>query len=122
MTENNERADVTVVQREVPLIDPSNHDFKGERSQWAIDYETACEDGQLATVQSMVSSRKQTLLFLHPGLAHAPRAGQVEVAHYLLSVGAPIYYVRRTIQGFPSSMFSHSKDEDRCHINARGAL
>ncbi|KAJ6033864.1 uncharacterized protein N7446_007840 [Penicillium canescens] len=75
---------------EVPLIDPSDHDFKGKRSQWALEYEAACEDGHLATVKSMVSSRKHTPLFLHSGLTYALCAGQVEVADYLLSVGAPI--------------------------------
>jgi hypothetical protein len=105
---------------EVPLIDASDHDFKGKRSRWALDYETACEDGQLATVQSMVSTRKHTPLFLHSGLTYAICAGQVELtissplAHPSRVVRRTTSYVHPAIQRSPSLMLWHSADGDRC--------
>ena len=47
----------------VPLIDPSDHDFKGERSLWALDYETVCEDGDTSPLCSQWCRQGNRRLF-----------------------------------------------------------
>ncbi|KAM0194349.1 hypothetical protein ACHAPI_007110 [Fusarium lateritium] len=55
---------------------------------------TACQEGDLSTVESVVTSQPRTPAFLHQGLVNALEKGQVDVARCLLEAGAPI--ARRT--------------------------
>lgn len=55
-----------------------------------ISLESACREGDLAKVQTLVTSQQSTPRFLHPGLVSALAAGRVETARYLLSAGAVI--------------------------------
>ncbi|TGO50352.1 hypothetical protein BCON_0185g00030 [Botryotinia convoluta] len=53
-------------------------------------YETACRNGPLSTVQSIIRAESRTPYFLNHGLNLALQTGNDEVARYLLSSGAPI--------------------------------
>ncbi|KAF7957864.1 hypothetical protein EAE96_003432 [Botrytis aclada] len=53
-------------------------------------YETACKNGPLSTVQSIIRAEIRTPYFLNHGLNLALQTGNDEVAKYLLSSGAPI--------------------------------
>jgi hypothetical protein len=51
---------------------------------------TASKEGDLSTVESIVTSQPRTPAFLHQGLVNALEKGHVDVARYLLESGAPI--------------------------------
>ncbi|KAF9771264.1 hypothetical protein IL306_011104 [Fusarium sp. DS 682] len=53
-------------------------------------FSTACLEGDLSTVQSIVTSQSRTPAFLHEGLVNALGSGKADVVHYLLESGAPI--------------------------------
>ncbi|KAF4342831.1 hypothetical protein FBEOM_3240 [Fusarium beomiforme] len=55
-----------------------------------IAFSTACLEGDLPTVQSIITSQSRTPAFLHEGLVNALGSGKVGVARYLLDSGAPI--------------------------------
>ncbi|KAJ5818808.1 hypothetical protein N7474_004399 [Penicillium riverlandense] len=61
-----------------------------EKPDWFAAYESACMDGHLSAVQSIVCAETRTPIFLYHGLSIALQAGSVEVSDYLLSVGAPL--------------------------------
>ncbi|KAI9644800.1 hypothetical protein NHQ30_006827 [Ciborinia camelliae] len=67
-------------------------------------YETACKNGSLSTVQSIITSEHHTPYFLSHGLKLVLQTGNVEITKYLLSAGAPITRVTAThILSAPSS-------------------
>jgi hypothetical protein len=51
---------------------------------------TACQEGDLSTVESIVGSQPRTPAFLHQGLVKALEKGHVDIARRLLDSGAPI--------------------------------
>jgi hypothetical protein len=55
-----------------------------------VQLSTACVEGDLPTVESVVTSQTRTPAFLHEGLVNALGSGNVDVARYLLDSGAPI--------------------------------
>ncbi|KAI9685371.1 MAG: hypothetical protein M1822_004502 [Bathelium mastoideum] len=52
--------------------------------------ESACRDGPVEKVRSIIASEQSTPRFLHSGFVSALKAGQVEIARCLLSEGAVI--------------------------------
>ncbi|KAL3431209.1 ankyrin repeat-containing domain protein [Aspergillus tetrazonus] len=95
---------------DIPLIDPTDLAFITEKPQFLGPppvyydaFESACRKGPLATVQSTLSSEActPTPAFLHHGLCLALKAGNPDVARYLLASGAPI--IRRTPEHILSS-------------------
>ncbi|KAL4990901.1 ankyrin repeat-containing domain protein [Aspergillus falconensis] len=98
---------------DIPLIDPTDLAFITEKPQFLGPppayyniFESACRKGPVATVESTLSSEacKPTPAFLHHGLCLALKAGNLDVARYLLTSGAPIN--RRT----PEHILSSPKD------------
>ena len=73
-------------------IDPDDYNVIAGEKAFISNFESACQHGSLSTVQSIVSSRTPpcTRFFLHHGLIAALRAGNIDIAGYLLSIGAPI--------------------------------
>ena len=88
-------------------IGPDDYDIIDSEDAYVSTMESACRQGALSTVQSIVSSKTPpcTRFFLHNGLTVALRAGNVEVARYLLSMGAPI--IRQT----PTNILSTPPDQ-----------
>jgi ankyrin repeat protein len=91
--------------RGIPVREPDDLGFIGPKPAYYLSYESACQNGPLSTVQSIVSEKTRTPVFLHNGLTLALSAGNVEVARFLLSAGAPI--VLRT----PEYIYSASSDK-----------
>ncbi|KAM0144617.1 hypothetical protein ACHAP3_000647 [Botrytis cinerea] len=60
------------------------------KSAIADSYETACRNGSLSTVQSIIGAEIRTPYFLNHGLNLALKMGNDEVSRHLLSSGAPI--------------------------------
>jgi hypothetical protein len=79
---------------EIPILDPTDLGFIGDKPTSFTSFESACRHGPLTIAQSIVSSEKYTPSFLHHGLILALSAGNTRVAQYLLSAGAPI--IRQT--------------------------
>ena len=74
-------------------IDPRGYGAIDREQVYIPTFESACQHGPLSTVQSIVSEtplQPRTRSFLHRGLAVALEAGNIDIARYLLSVGAPI--------------------------------
>ena len=75
-------------------LDPCENDAIDREEAFIPSFEHACQHGPLSTVQSLVSSQTppppRTRSFLHHGLIVALHFGNVDIARYLLSVGAPI--------------------------------
>ncbi|RDW78657.1 ankyrin repeat domain-containing protein [Aspergillus mulundensis] len=99
---------------DIPLIESNDltfitetPQFLGPRPAYYNDFETACRVGLAATVQATISTETctSTPAFLHHGLCLAVKAGNVEVARYLLASGAPI--VRKT----PEHILSAPRDK-----------
>ncbi|KAH7178092.1 ankyrin repeat-containing domain protein [Fusarium sp. MPI-SDFR-AT-0072] len=55
-----------------------------------VQFSRACREGDMSTVESIVTSPSRTPAFLHEGLFNALGSGKVDVARYLLDSGAPI--------------------------------
>ncbi|KAL4726634.1 hypothetical protein ACLX1H_005522 [Fusarium chlamydosporum] len=55
-----------------------------------ISFLSACQNGDISTVESIVTSQPRTPIFLHRGLVNAMRRGNVDITRYLLQSGAPI--------------------------------
>ncbi|CEL08983.1 hypothetical protein ASPCAL12127 [Aspergillus calidoustus] len=87
---------------DLPLANPSDLSFIQDPPSFIEvpsclgEFESSCRWGTPLTVERIVSSKSPTPTpaFLHHGLCLALKAGNVEVARYLLATGAPI--VRRT--------------------------
>ncbi|TVY26841.1 hypothetical protein LHYA1_G004430 [Lachnellula hyalina] len=101
---------------DLPIMEPNDIIFVPDSaaSQASREaFESACQHGPLSTVQSIVSTESHrsapiktpTPSFLHHGLIIALTAGNIEVARYLLSAGAPI--VRQT----PTTILSAPPDQ-----------
>ncbi|TVY42841.1 hypothetical protein LSUB1_G003746, partial [Lachnellula subtilissima] len=101
---------------DLPIMEPNDIIFVPDSaaSQASREsFESACQHGPLSTVQSIVSTESHrsapiktpTPSFLHHGLIIALTAGNIDVAHYLLSAGAPI--VRQT----PTTILSAPPDQ-----------
>ncbi|KAF2228925.1 ankyrin [Viridothelium virens] len=71
---------------DIPIQD-ADYNFPPTRT---ASLESACREGSLDRVQSIVTSEQSTPRFLHSGLVSALAAGQVDIARYLLSAGAVI--------------------------------
>ena len=106
---------LTPVQRHSPVLyfryddltfeSPEDLDFRDPKSTPFEMFECACRNSPLSTVQSIVTSERRSAAFLHHGLTVALSTGNVEIARYLLSAGAPI--VRAT----PEEIFSAPSDQ-----------
>ena len=88
-------------------IDPNEFDALDREDAYLTSFESACEHGPLSTVQSIVSMSDppppRTRSFLHQGLVAALSAGNIDIARYLLSHGAPIVRLTpRNILSAPS--------------------
>ncbi|KAJ6118859.1 hypothetical protein N7471_013479 [Penicillium samsonianum] len=79
---------------DLPITHPTDNGSIGSPPAYLITYETACRTGNLSLVQAFISSETRSPEFLHHGLILALESGHAEMAHYLLSSGAPI--VRHT--------------------------
>lgn len=91
---------------DLPVEDASDHDFWfNPKPAHLAPYESACNQSDLAAVQSIVTDDRRTSAFLHYGLTLALRSGHVGVVRYLLDVGAPI--VRQT----PREILSAPSDQ-----------
>ncbi|RBR15598.1 uncharacterized protein FIESC28_07239 [Fusarium coffeatum] len=55
-----------------------------------VNFRSACREGDLSTVKSIVSSQARSQLYLYKGLDGALRNGKVDVSRFLLQSGAPI--------------------------------
>ena len=90
-------------------IDRCDNDALDREGAYIPTFESACYHGPLSTVQSIVSSDTppppRTRFFLHHGLIVALHTGNIDIARYLLSVGAPI--VRHT----PTIILSAPSDQ-----------
>ncbi|KAK0506997.1 hypothetical protein JMJ35_010697 [Cladonia borealis] len=75
-------------------LDPREYDAIDREDPFLPSFEHACQHGPVSTVQSLVSSQTppqpRTRSFLHHGLIVALHVGNIDIARYLLSVGAPI--------------------------------
>lgn len=95
----------TGIYDDLPIRDPNDVDFRnGNPPHIAPSFGAACHHGPLSTVELLVTSEPRTPAFLHHGLTLALKAGNVPVARYLLSAGAPI--IRQT----PNNILSAPHD------------
>ncbi|PQE14027.1 Ankyrin repeat-containing domain protein [Rutstroemia sp. NJR-2017a BBW] len=101
MTMQPQSMNLTSAYDDIPVLDPTDLGFIGEKPTSFSSFESACQHGPLTEAQSIVSSENYTPSFLHHGLVLALSAGNVQVAEYLLSAGAPI--VRQTPQNVLSA-------------------
>ncbi|KAJ5317602.1 hypothetical protein N7508_002110 [Penicillium antarcticum] len=97
---------------DLPINSPSDIEFTsghptffGQPPAFFGPFASACRRGPLSIVQSTISEEQLTPAFLHHGLTLALSAGNIKVASYLLSNGAPI--VRET----PRSVLSAPPDQ-----------
>ncbi|GKU14842.1 unnamed protein product [Fusarium langsethiae] len=58
-----------------------------------VDFQSACREGDLSTIESIVSSQSRSPLYLHEGLDDALKNGKVDVLRFLLQSGAPMIRV-----------------------------
>lgn len=74
------------------MVQPSDYDVIDQEDAIIPAFKFACQHGPLSTVQSIVTSSgpPRTGHLLHQGLVIALQNGNVDITHYLLSVGAPI--------------------------------
>ncbi|KAJ5725482.1 uncharacterized protein N7483_006839 [Penicillium malachiteum] len=71
-------------------VEHNNINSHNEQITHFASYEAACREGNLHTVHAVISSQPQSAAFLHHGLILALETGNVDVARYLLSSGAPV--------------------------------
>ncbi|KAG5744579.1 hypothetical protein H9Q72_013471 [Fusarium xylarioides] len=55
-----------------------------------MNFLSACREGDLSTVQTVISSQSRSPLYLHKGLLKALENGKVDIFRYLLRSGAPV--------------------------------
>ena len=55
-----------------------------------VNFRSACREGDLSTVKSIVSSQFRSPLYLHRGIEVAIKNGKVDVSRFLLQSGAPM--------------------------------
>ncbi|CEI41768.1 hypothetical protein FVEN_g3761 [Fusarium venenatum] len=55
-----------------------------------VNFRSACREGDLSTVESIVSSQSRSPLYLQKGLDDAIKNGKVDVSRFLLQSGAPM--------------------------------
>ncbi|XEU94942.1 hypothetical protein FSHL1_000226 [Fusarium sambucinum] len=55
-----------------------------------VNFRSACREGDLSTVESIVSSQSRSPLYLQKGFDDAAKHGKVEVSRFLLQSGAPM--------------------------------
>ncbi|KAJ4012356.1 hypothetical protein NW752_008030 [Fusarium irregulare] len=55
-----------------------------------VNFRSACREGDLSTVKSIVSSQVHSQLYLQRGLDDALKNGKVDVSRFLLQCGAPM--------------------------------
>ncbi|PQE08328.1 Ankyrin repeat-containing domain protein [Rutstroemia sp. NJR-2017a WRK4] len=101
MTMQPQSMNLTSAYDDIPILEPTDLGFIGEKPTSFSSFESACQHGPLTEAQFIVSSENYTPSFLHHGLVVALSAGNVQVAEYLLSAGAPI--VRQTPQNVLSA-------------------
>lgn len=89
---------------ELPIVEPDDFGYIGPKPGYFLDFESACKNGQFSTVQVVISAQTRTPAFLHAGLVLALRAGNVEIANYLLTAGAAL------IRNTPESILSAPAD------------
>ncbi|KAF9769054.1 hypothetical protein IL306_013585 [Fusarium sp. DS 682] len=78
---------------DIPADDPSDIHILTGRGVSVPDFVVflcACREGDLSTVESIVTSQTRSPLFLHHGLLDALKNGKVDIARYLLQSGTPI--------------------------------
>ncbi|RGP73579.1 hypothetical protein FLONG3_6316 [Fusarium longipes] len=92
---------------DIPVQEPGDRDILYQRnvSPEVTSFLSACQDGDMPTIQSIVTSQSRTPIFLHQGLIKALSSGKVDVVRYLLQSGAPI--ARQT----PENIFSAPADQ-----------
>ncbi|KAF4333316.1 ankyrin repeat domain protein [Fusarium beomiforme] len=78
---------------DIPAGDPSDMHILTGRGVNVPDFVAflcACREGDLSTVESIVTSQTRSPLFLHHGLLDALKNGKIGIARYLLQSGTPI--------------------------------
>ena len=90
-------------------IDPRDYDAFEQENTYISTFESACYHGPLPIVQAIVSAvippPPRTRSFLHHGLIVALYVGNIDIARYLLSAGAPI------LRATPRNIFSAPSDQ-----------
>ncbi|KAM0554002.1 hypothetical protein ACHAPJ_007077 [Fusarium lateritium] len=84
---------------DVPITGPNDLAYLNGPAGSHPEFEsfvTACEEGDLSTVESIVTSQPRTPVFLHQGLLKALHSGKVDVARHLLESKAPITRITPT--------------------------
>ncbi|KAF5540704.1 hypothetical protein FMEXI_8200 [Fusarium mexicanum] len=78
---------------DIPITEPNDlmlfNGFASSQPDF-VEFGRACREGDLSTVESIVTSKSRTPAFLHEGLFNALGSGKVGVTRYLLDSGAPI--------------------------------
>ncbi|KAG5782043.1 hypothetical protein H9Q73_004281 [Fusarium xylarioides] len=78
---------------DIPISEPNDlmlfNGFSSTQPDF-VQFGRACREGDMATVESIVTSKSRTPAFLHEGLFNALGSGKVDVVRYLLDSGAPI--------------------------------
>ncbi|KAF4944005.1 hypothetical protein FSARC_14792, partial [Fusarium sarcochroum] len=93
---------------DVPITEPNDFAILNEPAGSHPEFDSfvsACGEGDLSTVESIVTSQSRTPAFLHQGLINALHSGKVDVARYLLESKAPI--TRKT----PTHILTGSPDQ-----------
>jgi hypothetical protein len=75
---------------DLPTTHPTDTHFISGPPSYLTTYEAACREGNLSVVEAIISSEPRSPAFLHHGLTLALESGHADIAHYLLSSGAPI--------------------------------
>ncbi|KAJ5893485.1 hypothetical protein N7495_005176 [Penicillium taxi] len=73
---------------DLPIKADNDLGFLGQKPESFLLYESACRDGSLSTVKSIISGGTYRPVFLHHGLTIDLRSGDIELADYFLSIGA----------------------------------
>ncbi|KAF5711525.1 hypothetical protein FMUND_8920 [Fusarium mundagurra] len=78
---------------DIPISEPNDlmlfNGFSSTQPDF-VQFGRACREGDMATVESIVTSQSRTPAFLHEGLFNALGSGKVDIVRYLLESGAPI--------------------------------
>ncbi|RBQ75029.1 hypothetical protein FVER53590_12025 [Fusarium verticillioides] len=78
---------------DIPITEPNDlmlfNGFSSTQPDF-VQFGKACREGDMATVESIVTSKSRTPAFLHEGLFNALGSGKVDVTRYLFDAGAPI--------------------------------
>ncbi|KAF5702662.1 ankyrin repeat domain-containing protein [Fusarium globosum] len=78
---------------DIPATDPNDIHIltgRGVNVPDFVKFLCACREGDLSTLESIVTSQTRSPLFRHHGLLDAINNGKVEIARYLLQSGTPI--------------------------------